>query len=87
MIEIPRLIDKPVVQTFIRKASEHGFTKGDILWCLRELRKDYLIESRLPGPHPGLIIDILKRKTESMVEARRIVEELCPELGIKTEKT
>lgn len=82
MIAKPRLIDKPLVQTFIKKAQEHGFTKGDILWCLRELRNDYLIESRKPGLHCGLIKDILREKAESMIEAQRIVKEVCEELGL-----
>lgn len=86
MIDIPKLTDVPVVQTFVKKALKNGFTKGDILWCLHELKMDYLIESCKPGLHFGLIIDILKEKARLMIEARRIVKEVCEELGIKTEK-
>ena len=86
MIDISKLIGVPVVQTFIKKALDNGFTKGDILWCLRELKRDYLVESRKPGLHFGLIIDILKEKARLMIEARRIVKEVCDKLGIKTEK-
>ena len=86
MIDIKKLEKTSLVRTFVRKARGSGFTDGDIMWILRELKKDYLIESRKPGLHPGLVVNILKEKVESMQVARRIVKETCDELGIKTEK-
>ena len=86
MIKLRKMTESPLIQHFITKALEYGFTKGDVLWCLRELKRDYMIESRKPGLHPGLVLDILREKAESMKAARRIVNEVCEELGIKTEK-
>ena len=81
--DIPRLMDLSVVQTFIKKARENGFTDDDIRWVLREMKKDYLTESRKPGLHFGLITSILKEKTSTMIAARRIVCDVCQGLGIK----
>lgn len=85
MVWIPRPSRlQMAISTFVRKARKHGFTDSDIKWVLYETKKDYLIESRKPGLHPGLIIDILKNKIRSMAIAQRIVNETCEELGIKT---
>ena len=72
------------ISMYVRQARKHGFTDSDIKWVLYETKKDYLIESRKPGLHPCLMLDILKKKVRSMAIARRIVKETCEELGIKT---
>lgn len=85
MVHKPGPFGKPFIRYFIEKASEHGFTRGDILWVLRETMLECHKDERKPGLRLGLYLEILKEKVAMMVEARRIVKDVCEELGIKAE--
>ena len=74
-----------LVQCFVQKASENGFTRADILWVLRETLMECRSDSARMRPPHGLYIEILKEKVAMMVEARRIVKDVCEELGIKAD--
>lgn len=78
-------ITESISKKWAEAAREHGFTRSDCEWVLREAKRDFQMKSREQGNRfrPSLLQNILKDKTESMVTARRLVNEVLEELGLK----